>query len=226
MKKDTTNTRGPGRPKYTPDYPRKKLWTFTDLEDANGVNPNTGKGKFCTTLTLRKELARDMFLPFTSGKRKGKPNRNAPNSNSIVVLMEDLQASSNSDKGLGRKQNVYILRAKLDAKTAKAAAAPAAPKATRKTRKATAPVTVDVSKSTTDYEATKAALLAPEAVTVPAVTVTPTPAPAAPAPETSTAPVAEAPAPAPAEAAAPAPEAQAAEVAAVAAEATAPTPAS
>ena len=218
MNKNTaTVTQGPGRPKYTPAYPRKKLWTFTDLEDANGVNPNTGKGKFCTTLTLRKFLKRDMFIL----TKKGKVVR--PNPDSTVVLMEDLQASSNSTKGLGRKQYVYLLRAKLDAKTTKAAAAPATPKATRAPRKATrtprkAKTIVAVAVST-EYEATKAALLAPD-VTAP-VAVTPAPEPT---PETSTAPVVEA--PAPAEVAAPAPEAQAAEVAAVAAEATAPTAAS
>lgn len=165
MKKNSkAQNRGPGRPKYTPVIPRGKF-TFTDLEEANGVNTKTGKGKNCTTLTLRKWLKREL-----SNRRSG-----------AIVLLKDVLADPNSKSGLGRKQYVYTRRAGVTAPKA------AAPKATRKAK-----ATADVSQSTQDYEATKAALLADTSVSV----ATPDPTPA-PAPEATpeAAPVAADPAP-------------------------------
>lgn len=150
---------GPGRPQYEIKWPRGKF-TFTDLEVENGVNPETGKGKNCTTLTLRKGLKRDL----------------AKRSHSVIAQLDGVLAEPNSKSGKGRKQLVYIRRVKTDAaKTHKG--------------KTKADVTVDissttdaVSQSTTDYEAQKAALLAP----TPAVTITPEPTPATTAEEPST----------------------------------------
>lgn len=183
MKKNSKSN-GPGRPQYEIKWPRGKF-TFTDLEIENGVNPKTGKGKNCTTLTLRKGLKRDQ----------------AKRGHSVIVCLKDILAEPNSKSGLGRKQLVYARRSMAE----KYATAKSAP------RKAKADVTVDVantptapvdavSQGTVDYEAQKAALLAP----TPAVTITPDPTPA---------PVAED--------AAPAPEAVAAETANVAETATA-----
>ena len=172
MKKNSKSN-GPGRPQYEIKWPRGKF-TFTDLEIENGVNPKTGKGKNCTTLTLRKGLKRDQ----------------AKRGHSVIVCLKDILAEPNSKSGLGRKQPVYARRSVAE-KYATKTSAP---------RKAKADVTVNVSttapvdavsQSTVDYEAQKAALLAP----TPAVTITPEP-------------VAETPAPAP--------EAVAAETAAVA----------
>jgi hypothetical protein len=149
---------GPGRPKYIPSIPHGKF-TFTDLEVENGVNPKTGKGKKCTTLTLRKWLKREL-----SNRRTG-----------AVMLLKDTLAEPNGKSGLGRKQLVYTHRTGV-----------AAPKASAPRKaKDTAP-TADVSQSTKDYEATKNALLADTAVTI--ATPDPTPAPApevTPAPETT-----------------------------------------
>jgi hypothetical protein len=115
-----------------------------------------------TPLTLRKFLKRD-------ASRKGK---------SEIVLVKDETREPNHKKGLGRKTYVYIRRSKASAlKTA---------------RKSSVTVPLSTPSTTADYEAKKAALLAPE------------PAPAAPIAET------------------PAPEAVAAETAAVAADATSP----
>ena len=104
-----------------------------------------------TPLTLRKFLKRD-------AARKGK---------SEIVLVKDETREPNSKKGLGRKTFVYIPRAKMNtlktASKSKVTVTIAAPKAP--------------AKSTADYEATKAALLAP----TPAVTVA-SEAPAAEAP--------------------------------------------
>ena len=84
-----------------------------------------------TPLTLRKFLKRD-------AARKGK---------SIVVLVKDETREPNHKKGLGRKTYVYIPRSKASAlKTAS---------------KSKVSVTLAPAKSTADYEATKAALLAP-----------------------------------------------------------------
>lgn len=156
MKKNSKSN-GPGRPRYSVKWPRGKF-TFTDLEIENGVNPKSGKGKECTTLTLRKAVKREL-----GNRRSG-----------AIVLVKDTLAEPNSKSGLGRKQLVYTRRPGVTAQ--KATAAP-------RKAKVTAPdVTVNVSQATTDYEAQKAALLAP----TPAVTITPDPTPApeaTPAPE-------------------------------------------
>lgn len=92
MKKNNAQN-GPGRPKYEPVLPKGKF-TFTDFEVANGVNPKTGKGKNCTTLTLRKWLKKDL----------------AKRGHSVVTLLKDVLSDPNSKKGLGRKQFVYQKR--------------------------------------------------------------------------------------------------------------------
>lgn len=175
--KSTTSTakvskKGPGRPQYQIKWPTGKF-TFTDLEIENGVNPDTGKGKDCTTLTLRKGLKRDQ------GKR----------GYSLIVLLKGVLAEPNNKKGLGRKQLVYARRTVADkfvAKPAKPATKEVKTPAPRKAKKVSAPksdVTVDVatpqpepveavnevSQDTVDYEAQKAALLEP----TPAVIITP-----------------------------------------------------
>lgn len=159
---------GPGRPHYVVRWPRGKF-TFTDLEIENGVNPKTGKGKNCTTLTLRKALKREL-----SNRRSG-----------AVVHLKDTLADPNSKSGLGRKQYVYTRRTGVTASKASAPRKAAAA--------AAADVTVNVSQATQDYEAQKAALLAP----IPVVTITPAPTPAPVAPEVTpeAAPVAADPAP-------------------------------
>lgn len=173
--KSNTN-RGPGRPMYNPVIPRGKF-TMTEFCIANGVNPKTGKGKNCSKLTLIKFL----------GRKQGK---------ALIMKVKGETADPQSKKGLGRKAFLYTRKAGVT--VPKTSAAAPTPKATAKrkyTRKATAPAA-----TTADYEATKAALLAP----TPVVSITPDPTPA---------PVAED--------AAPAPEAVAAETATVASEATA-----
>lgn len=179
----------PGRPMYDPSFPRSKEFTFTDFEVANGVNPKTGKGKECTTLTLRKWLKRDKA-------RLGK---------SILVQLKGVTAEPNSRKGLGRRAHLFSLRSRVSV--------------TRTPRTQNAP-TNDVSQSTKDYEATKAALLADTSVPVtapvtpepqPEVTPTPAPAPveAVPAAVVEAAPIAnETPAPAPQAEVTPAPSAE------------------
>ena len=128
-----------GRPKYQPLFPRKAKWTFADFEIANGVNPKTGKGEKCARLTLRNYMKR---------------------SDSQVVQVKGELMKSNSPKGLGRKAYLFQLRDKATAKTTV--------KVARKTSKRE-PVSVNVSQTTQDYEAKKAALLAPE----PVVNITP-----------------------------------------------------
>lgn len=176
----TARQNGPGRPAYQPKYPRSKEWTFDDWCEVNEVETNPkskryGKGPNCSMLTLRKNMKRDMFILDEKG------NIVRPNYNSVIVKMKGVTADPNSAKGLGRRANVYSLREKVSI-----------------ARKARTPKAKDVSQSTQDYEATKAALLAPEptntaAVTTPAVTITPTPE-ATPAPVPTPAPaVAETP---------------------------------
>lgn len=123
-------------------------FTIAEFCEANGVNPKTGKGKACSKLTLIKFL----------GRKQGK---------ALIVRVKGETANPNSKKGLGRKAFLYTRRAGVT--VPKATAAPV--KQTR-TRKATAPT------ATSDYEATKSALLAP----TPAVVITPDPTPA---PETA-----------------------------------------
>lgn len=146
----------------------KGKFTMNDLCEANGVSLKTGKGKLCSKLTLVKWLAKQL-----ANRRSG------------LVTKTDATAEPNSKDGLGRKSFVYIRRPGMSAKTLKTA--------TKST------VSVKLAPQTTaDYEATKAALLAPspapvtptEPVTAPVAEVAPAaePAPAA-APEV-TAPVA------------------------------------
>jgi len=177
--------RGPGRPKYTPKFPRSLRFTFGDLCNANGVNPDTLKGENCTGLTLRKFLKRDKA-------RKGKSN---------IVMLKDQCGKPDSKDGLGKPPFLYCLRERLaDAQVA--APAKASKKPLAKASKssvtvplapdATAPVVNAVSAETEAYEAQKAALLAP----VPIVEIsTPAPAPEAPAPVVEVAEVAAAPTP-------------------------------
>ena len=148
--------RGVGRPMATIKIPNRKF-TFDDLKAEN---------THVTPLTLRKFIARDMFMCDDNGK----PDRSRPRRNSSIVLVKDDLREPNSAKGLGRKCLVYSLRSKVSAvKTAK-------------TPKVTA--TAD---TVSDYEAQKAALLAPEpTVTVPVVDITPA---TVEAPATSTLPV-------------------------------------
>jgi hypothetical protein len=169
--KQTQVSNGPGRPKYQVKYPNRKF-TMTDLMEKNGVNPKSGKGKFCSKLTLVKALVRDSKLGTSS---------------EIVKLDETREPNSKS--GMGRKTFVYIKRDKLNTVKTVAKSAPAkSAKVKVKTKTKVKPVT-----TTSDYEAQKAALLAP----VPAVTITPEPTPA-PAPEPEpVAVIAPEPAPAP-----------------------------
>ena len=127
MKKNTKSVkRGPGRPKAEITIPNKKF-TFTDLKEAN---------KHVTPLTLRKFLGRDMFMLDEAGK----PDRNRPRRNSLIVLVRDETREPNHDKGLGRKTFVYIKRTKA----ASLKAAPKAAKSAPQSAPAIDPVTVNV----------------------------------------------------------------------------------
>lgn len=171
--------KGPGRPKYVPSLPTKKNWTFTDFEVANGVNPDTGKGDRCTTLTLRNWLSGDMYIPVKNSSPRVNPK-------SLVVRAKDangdfMLAEPTAGK-LGRKQLVYTKRV-----GAIAPKATKTPKATKDSTPKSAPAT-DLSPETQDYEATKAALLGTsvplgDAAPAPTPEVTPTPEVAAPAAE-------------------------------------------
>lgn len=125
---------GVGRPKAAINVPNKKF-TFADLV---AENPHV------TPLTLRKFIKRDMFT------KNGKTNNK-----SELVLVEGDKREPNSTLGLGRKTLVYSKRSRLNGL-----------KDAKKTK-----VTVDVGVGAdatvvapvADYEATKAALLAPDA---------------------------------------------------------------
>jgi hypothetical protein len=181
----------PGRPKYTPVYPRTKEWTFTDWMEANGIdiNPESktfGKGPNCTMLTLRKNMKRDMFILDGKGRKvRARPT-------SIMIQVSGVTAEPNSESGLGRRATLYALRAK-GAGVKHVAATPKVTKTSTKTSTKSQTPTSDA------LDRIHAALAAPEpapaAVTVPAVTIAPeaTPAPATPV---APAPVAETPAPA------------------------------
>ena len=152
---------GPGRPKADITIPNKRF-TFAEFCEVNDhVIP----------LTLRKFLARDMFHPIASGKNKGKPDRNNPRRNSVIVLT-DQHGEPDHRKGLGRKTLIYCLRSNYNGTKTNGLKTANKSKVTVRVGK-----TTDISAATKSYEATKAALLAP------AVTVTaPEPPPAAPAP--------------------------------------------
>jgi len=127
-----TLNRGVGRPKAVIKWPAKKF-TFADLCVANGVSTETGKGKM-TKLTLRKHIAAEMFHTKTV-KGKLKVDRENPRRNSVIVLLDETREPA-STNGLGRKCEVYQLRAKRDAaKLASKVKATPAP---------VAPVTVDI----------------------------------------------------------------------------------
>ena len=149
---------GPGRPRFQPRIPQGKF-TIVKFCELNEVNPDTGKGPKCSKLTLINFLNRD-------AKLKGK---------SLVVKL-DAKAEPEGEKGLGRKAFVYCRRDKAETLSTKSATK------SKPSAKAKA-VSVDVG---SDYEATKAALLAP----TPAVDITPAPEPEV-APAVDTAPVSE-----------------------------------
>ena len=88
--------RGRGRPAYQTKWPIGKF-TLTDLMVLNGVNPQTGKGKFCSKLTLIKSLERDRLLK----------------NNSFIVKTDETKKPI-SESGLGRKCFVYVRRSKLN----------------------------------------------------------------------------------------------------------------
>ena len=146
-----TETRGPGRPAYQPKFPQRQRWTLKDLMAANGVDKESGKGDKCTKLTLVKYLDKVCFAKIKTGPNAGKPDRNAPLPNSLVVRLKET-LPPDSEEGLGRRSFVYCLRAKLDQLKA-----PKAPKSDAVKSKGTGK-----SKKTllSDYEAQKAALLA------------------------------------------------------------------
>jgi len=206
MKDKIKSYEHPGRPKYTPKYPRTNEWTFTDWMEANGIetNPaskNFGKGPNCTMLTLRKNKERDMWLHKQVGK---KLVRTRLNPRSIMVGVRGVTAEPNSEKGLGRRAELFSLRSKgVISHDAPVAKAPKAVKDTTKVkRKYTRKVVSTSQTPTADILDKIHAALAPDpvpapALTVPAVTIVPEVAPA-PAPEpvaeTAPAPVIEAPA--------------------------------
>lgn len=165
----------PGRPMYDPSFPRTKEFTFTDFEIANGVNPKTGKGKECTTLTLRKWLKRDK----------------AKVGHSVLVRIKGVTADPMSKKGLGRRAYLYSLRSKVNATRTPKAATPApsdvseATKSYEATKAAllsdtSVPVTAPAPEPTPEVTPTPAPETAPvEAVaeTAPVANETPAPAP-------------------------------------------------
>jgi hypothetical protein len=161
MSKNIKANRGPGRPAYQPKFPKSLKWTMADWCEANGINPKTGKGPKCAKLTLIKNMADDMFHTL----KNGKPDRSNPRRNSLIIQVKDEYREPASKDGLGRKCSVFALRARLaGSKTAKT---PRTPK-----------VSVNVG---TDYDAVKAALLAPTPaveITAPVAEVTPEVAPA------------------------------------------------
>ena len=151
---------GPGRPKYNPVFP-KGNFTFSDFLTVNGVDPETGKGENCTMLTLRKWMKKDA----------------SRHQRSEVVRVQGELAAPDSDNGKGRKKFVFCLRDK----NAVAVKSPAKAKTPTKAKSKAKSKSKGKSKTnpTADYEATKAALLAP------AITITPDVAPEiAPAMET------------------------------------------
>jgi hypothetical protein len=201
----------PGRPKYTPVYPRTKEWTFTDWMEANGIDTDPdskefGKGSNCTMLTLRKNMERDMYF-HKPGKAVIAANRTRGNPRSNMVIVRGVTAEPNSESGLGRRATLYALRSKgVSVKhttvTPKASTKPAV----KASAKSQTPVSDALDKI---HAALTTPDPAPAVVTVPAVTIAPeTPAPVVPAP--APAPVAETPAPV-------APEAVEAETVAIAA---------
>lgn len=174
MNKNTKVSNGPGRPRYEPIIPKTKF-TFRRFEEINGVKPN-GRGPNCTRLTLRKFMDKDMYYHNKKGHRA------QLNPKSKIVLL-DMQLPADSKTGKGRKQLVYCLRELAsNIKLPKTTSAPAKDVKTSEVAKVTRKVrtpkltTVDVSTSTSEYEAKKAELLAPTPVveiSTPSVEVAP-----------------------------------------------------
>ena len=182
MKKNTKQTKynNPGRPRRQVTIPKAKVFSFSDIQDANGCDSNPKSKTYgkaltkdgCTTLCLRNFLKRD-------NARKGK---------SLIVKVKGVTAEPNSESGLGRRKDLYCLRVNKDSISTP----------TQKIRKVRTPKSTGC--STPDYEAMKAAICtpspepAPASVTIPVATFAPeaTPAPVTPV---APAPVAETPAP-------------------------------
>lgn len=102
MNKNNKVTRGPGRPKYEPRFPKTLNWTMVDWMEANEIETNRaskkfGKGPKCSLLTLNKFKAKD-------AKHKNR---------SMIVKLKDVTADPNSKSGLERKQLVYSLRSRI-----------------------------------------------------------------------------------------------------------------
>lgn len=182
--KNTSN--GPGRPAYSMKWPRGRF-TFIELMKFNGVNPKTGKGK-----TKRNYTTRLTVWNWLNKCRKG---RNA--------FIERMEETADPKNGTGRRAYVYRVIPGLRPAKVAATAKPVTRKArtvvakvTKVTRK---PRTPKVTSTTADYEAQKAALLAPSAPVV-AVKVeapivpTPEPSKVEPTPAPVETPKAEAPA--------------------------------
>ncbi len=188
-KANTAKYDHPGRPMYDPSFPRTKEFTFTDFEVANGVNPKTGKGKECTTLTLRKWLKRDKA-------RMGK---------SILVLLKGVTADPNSRKGLGRRAHLFSLRSKVNTTRT--------PRVTQDAPSDVSPETKSYEATKAALLADTSVPVTAPATPEPQPEVTPTPAPApveaVPAAVVEAAPIAnETPAPAPQAEVTPAPSAE------------------
>lgn len=162
-----TKQSSPGRPAYKPVLPNRKF-TMTDLCEANGVSLKTGKGKNCSKLTLVKFIAKQL-----GNKRSG-----------LIIKVKDETREPNSTVGLGRKAFVYIRRPGTKVAT------PAAKSNLKTAAKSKVSVKLAPASTTSDYEATKAALLAPTPTPViaEAPAVVTEPAPVAPVAETSPAP--------------------------------------
>jgi hypothetical protein len=194
----------PGRPKYMPKFPRSNEWTFTQFMEANDIETNPaskefGKGPHCTMLTLRKFMKRDMWN--VKGKGRNKVVRACPNS--VIVNVRGVTAEPNSESGLGRRANLYALRAKgvtshvPAVKPVKATAPKTAKVSTAKVKTPRAVRTPKSQTPTADkLDAIHAILAQPStptpALTVPAVVIAPeAPAPAPEAAPAPAAPVAE-----------------------------------
>lgn len=153
--KSAKNTKGPGRPKYEPVFPRKSKWTFDDL-----LSVNNDGGKRVTPLTLRKFLKADMYT------EKGNTR-----SNSQVVLVKGEFAEPKNGSGLGRKRLLYTLRDKSSLKTVKVSNPNTNVSVNVGTSTSETPAVEKsaISPETEAYEKQKAALLAPATP----VTITP-----------------------------------------------------
>ena len=138
----------PGRPRRQVTIPKAKVFSFSDIQDANGCNSNPQSKTYgkaltkdgCTTLCLRNFLKRD-------NARKGK---------SLIVKVKGVTAEPNSKSGLGRRKDLYCRRVDKDS------ISNSTPKAPRKSR-----TPKSTGCSTTDYEAMKEAICNPSPVTTP-----------------------------------------------------------